>query len=46
MIAGVIRLEPSQDTPAYGSENVLAPIAARYEPASTSSKPKVPFASV
>ena len=29
MIAGVIRLWPSQETPAYGSENVSGPIAAR-----------------
>ena len=29
MIAGVIRLAPSQETPAYGCENVSAPIAAR-----------------
>ena len=43
MIAGVIRLGPSHDTPAYGSENVSAPIAARYEPASTSSNANVPF---
>ena len=46
MIAGVIKLEPSHDTPAYGSENVSAPIAARYVPASTSSNAKVPSASV
>ncbi len=46
MIAGVMRLAPSQETPAYGSENVSAPIAARYEPDSTSSKANVPSASV
>ena len=32
MIAGVMRLAPSHDTPAYGCENVSAPIAARYVP--------------
>ena len=45
MTAGVMRLSPSQDTPRT-AENESGPMAARYVPASTSSKTNVPSASV